>query len=143
MANNQNVAMNKRVFSANRASSLNQSNNAVGHPISMQQRRRQQAVLIKKDVNYQGIGNKTALSHGSASSAHINYDPVHHGMTSSQNYPRQKHSNGNAQHPNQKYTDDDGFMRGARIAEKIQEYYHSNSNIMTNPNTNHNSNFVN
>ena len=29
---------------------------------------------------------------------------------------------------NQKYQEDEGFMRGARIAEKIQEYYHSNQN---------------
>ena len=29
---------------------------------------------------------------------------------------------------NPKYQEDEGFMRGARIAEKIQEYYHSNQN---------------
>ena len=30
-------------------------------------------------------------------------------------------SNPNGAH----YTEDDGFMRGARIAEKIQEFYHT------------------
>ena len=78
--NQQNVPMNKRVFSANRASSMNTS----GHPnqhISMQQRRRQQAALNKKDGNYQKMVNKTALSHGSASSAHIGLDhPGHPGV---------------------------------------------------------------
>lgn len=79
--NNTNIPINKRVFSANRASSLNNqqnSNGGIGYPISMQQRRRQQAVLMKKEGNY--FVNKTALSHGSASSQHIGID----GITGSQ-----------------------------------------------------------
>jgi hypothetical protein len=71
--NNQNVPINKRVFSANRASSLNMSGQHNQH-ISMQQRRRQQAQMGKKESNYQNVANKTALSHGSASSAHLGLD---------------------------------------------------------------------
>ena len=62
--------------------------------------------MMKKDgANY--FINKTALSHGSASSQHIGIE----GVTGSQG----KSTGNNAP----KYADDEGFMRGARIAEKI------------------------
>ena len=41
-----------------------------------------------------------------------------------------------------KYVEDEGYMRGARIAEKIQEYYHTNSNMGVSA-SNQASNFVN
>ena len=39
---------------------------------------------------------------------------------------------GQANHWNLKYNEEDGFMRGARIAEKIQEF-HSNGTMMPGP----------
>jgi len=58
------------------------------------------------------------MSHGPASSAHFQGG---NSLGASQNFQRKHLNQGNA-----KYQDDEGFMRGARIAEKIQEYYHSN-----------------
>jgi hypothetical protein len=39
---------------------------------------------------------------------------------------------GQVNHWNLKYNEEDGFMRGARIAEKIQEF-HSNGTMMPGP----------
>jgi hypothetical protein len=82
--------------------------------ISMQQRRRQQA---GQNPPYQ---NKAGLNHGSASSAHFqvgNPNP----LATSQNFNRGNMIKKSAP-AQQKYSDEEGFMRGARIAEKIQEY---------------------
>lgn len=99
--------------------------------------------MNKKDGNYQNIVNKTALSHGSASSAHIGLDHQgHHGVNQLQGSKNFQRNMKNQPGPNNKYSDDEGFMRGARIAEKIQEYYHSNSNIVPGTGSSHTSNFV-
>jgi len=45
-----------------------------------------------------------------------------HGQTSSTHIDAAAKNTG-------KYSEEEGFMRGARIAEKIQEYYHTNSNM--------------
>ena len=74
--------------------------------------------MNKKEATYQKLVNKTALSHGSASSQQIGYEGT--GLHSNGSKVANQKNNNNSSIGNaQKYSEDEGFMRGARIAEKI------------------------